>query len=400
MIVENDGSVPCWSSIINKDSDTVDISINQEIGFWGDNSKDFNELVFSNKDKKLKVYINSPGGSVNDGVSMANALIEHGNVEIIVTGTAASIAGVVAMAGTEPPKMYNNTTLMLHPPLVQRGGNAKELAKYIEALNIMQENITNTIMRHFNGTREALTAIIDKTTYFSAKMAAEFGLATIITEPYKIKNFYNFAEFGYPEPPVDILDCYKNIEEQNIVDKIVGKIDDLLKNTNKKEPSGMSKEFENRIADLESANKASEAKFTALASENETLKAENVALKASIDAEKASKTTAEIKNFLDGLVKEGKLLPVNLEKQARKLEVLAKADPELLNAEKEILSAGPVIVDLGGEHFANNSDAPASGSASKLEAAVAAKMQANPAMNYRAAFEAVVAEKPELSEEV
>jgi len=390
----------CWKALINKTTDTLDILLHDEIGFFGDNSKDFTNLLKENKDRVLNIEINSPGGSVFDGFAIYDALKNHpAPVNIRVTGVAASIASVIAMAGEEKPIMPENSMMMIHPPFLSAGGNSTQLRERAEVLDKMQDQIITAYLRHSTATREELEAMVNKTTWMTAEEAAGFGLASFVPEKVSISNMYDFTMYNYAEIPAHVAEKYKQPEiepEKTILDKVV----DLLKNTTKKEPSGMSKEFENKIAELETANQASEAKITALASENDALKVENSTLKASIEAANAAKVTGEIKEFLDGLVKEGKLLPVNLATQSKKLEVLAKADAELFNAEKAILSAGAVLVDVSGEHFADNNSAPAPVSASKLESAVEAKIAANPGMTYRAALEAVLFENPELSEEV
>jgi ATP-dependent Clp protease, protease subunit len=63
---------------------------------------------------ELTVHINSPGGSVFDGVAIYNALKRH---EAVITGwidgIAASIASMIAMAGDEVV-IPENAMLVLH----------------------------------------------------------------------------------------------------------------------------------------------------------------------------------------------------------------------------------------------------------------------------------------------
>ncbi|MDF1511985.1 Clp protease ClpP, partial [Robertmurraya sp. DFI.2.37] len=62
----------------------------------------------------INLYINSPGGSVFEGITIHNMLKRH-NARIIVhvDGVAASIASVIAMAGDEI-FMPKNSMLMIH----------------------------------------------------------------------------------------------------------------------------------------------------------------------------------------------------------------------------------------------------------------------------------------------
>jgi ATP-dependent protease ClpP protease subunit len=65
---------------------------------------------------ELTLRINSPGGSVFDGVAIYNALKRHdAAITVWVDGIAASIASVIAMAGDEVV-MPENAMLVLHDP--------------------------------------------------------------------------------------------------------------------------------------------------------------------------------------------------------------------------------------------------------------------------------------------
>ena len=384
----------CWNAIVNKDSGPLDIYFQQEIGFLGDNSKDFSELMAQNKNKDVRVFINSIGGSVHDGISIHNILLSHEkDVDVIITGTASSIAGVLAMSGKRPPKMYSNTTMMLHPPLITIGGNAKFLREKADILDMLEENILHSLMRFFNGTRDELSAIIKKTTYMNAKTAQSYGLATIINESYKIKNFYNFEDYGYPPPPSEILDCYKN-EDKTIVDKIK----DLL-NPKNQEPDGMKQEeFENKIAESSAIVAALEVSNKTLAAENEELKNKFAALDAETAKNQADKVTAELNGFVNTLVEAGKLKPVDAAKQVAKLEALNKAGADFLNAEKDFLNAIEPIVDLSGAHFADKKDSAPTDSEKALDSAI--KAHTDKGMSYRDAAVAVALSNPELIQEV
>ena len=83
-----------------ENQEEAEISIFDEIGFWGSNAKDFYAQLKAIKAKKIVLRINSPGGSVVDGYAIYNMLRSHSATkEVRVDGIAASIASVIAMAG-------------------------------------------------------------------------------------------------------------------------------------------------------------------------------------------------------------------------------------------------------------------------------------------------------------
>src|SRR5919108_158652 len=95
----------------------AEIVIYDEIGAFGIPAKAFlDELKALGPIAELTVRMNSPGGSVFDGVAIYNALKRHGAVMTVwIDGIAASIASMIAMAGDEVV-MPENAMLMLHDP--------------------------------------------------------------------------------------------------------------------------------------------------------------------------------------------------------------------------------------------------------------------------------------------
>lgn len=384
----------CWKAMINKTTDTLDILLHDEIGFWGDNSKDFAKLLKENNSRVLNVEINSPGGSVFDGFAIYNTIKDHdAPVNIKITGVAASIASVIAMAGDSKPEMPENAMMMIHKPMIRGGGNAKELAQQIEVLNKMQAQIVSAYKRHSTATEEELNDMIDKTTWMTAEEAGSFGLATFVPEKVSISNRYDFSMYNYAEIPAHVAEKYSLDPEKEPENTILDKFVDLL--NLKKEPDKMAKEdFENKITELEAVNQSLEADKQALVTENSTLKAENIELKNEKVTIEAGKITDGFKSFLNGLVSEGKVKPVDFDNQLAKLEALNKVSVDLGNAEKKILSDLAPVVDVSGEQFANKKTAPKSASETALENAIEEKMKNG--MNYKDAVLAVHSEKPEL----
>lgn len=131
--------------------------------------------------KDVIVYINSPGGDVMAGAEIYTALREHseqgkGRVTVKVTGIAASAASVVAMAGDEvlmSPVAY----MMIHNPWSAAVGNAKELRKQADALDVISEGLVNAYERRTGKTRDELMQLLDGETYMSAQTCVDEGFA-------------------------------------------------------------------------------------------------------------------------------------------------------------------------------------------------------------------------------
>src|SRR3972149_2456381 len=92
----------------------ADAYIYDEIGAWGITASAFVNELRGLKGKALNVYINSPGGSVFDGIAIHNALSRHeGGVSVTVDSLAASIASVIAQAGARRT-MAKGSAMMIH----------------------------------------------------------------------------------------------------------------------------------------------------------------------------------------------------------------------------------------------------------------------------------------------
>jgi ATP-dependent protease ClpP protease subunit len=135
--------------------------------------------------KNARVYINSPGGDVQGGVNIANALrqwaSEGRTVETYVTGIAASIASVIAMAGSKV-HIADNALFMVHNPMSIIVGNAGEMRQMADVLDTVRTQIVATYKWHSNLSDEELIALIDGTdgqgTWMDADQAIANGFAT------------------------------------------------------------------------------------------------------------------------------------------------------------------------------------------------------------------------------
>lgn len=147
--------------------------------------KDINSL---GNIKTLNVFINSPGGSVFEGISIKNMLerqkLKGCFINVVIDGLAASIASVIAMAG-DKITMPENALMMIHRASCGCIGNADDFAKQIEVLNKIDLVLTNTYVTRSNGllTEEDITNMFNSgDTWLTAQEAKDFGLCDEITE--------------------------------------------------------------------------------------------------------------------------------------------------------------------------------------------------------------------------
>ena len=188
-----------WFRVENQASDptVADIHIIDYIGSWDDDwiarvwgvemgvtARSFVEQLaaLSADVKTINVHLNSPGGDVQAGINIANALRDQQvtkgrTVNTYIDGLAASIASVIAMAGTSV-HMADNALMMVHNPYALAIGNAGEMRKTADVLDTMRGQIINTYKWHSSLESEALAALMDAETWMDADQAIANGLAT------------------------------------------------------------------------------------------------------------------------------------------------------------------------------------------------------------------------------
>ena len=127
-----------WYEFRAQTKGAAEIVIYDEIGAFGIPAKAFlDELKALGPVAELTVRINSPGGSVFDGVAIYNALKRHdAKITVWIDGIAASIASMIAMAGDEVV-MPENAMLVLHDPSGLVAGTAADMRAMAEALDKM-----------------------------------------------------------------------------------------------------------------------------------------------------------------------------------------------------------------------------------------------------------------------
>ncbi len=176
--------------------DEAELSIYDEIGFWGTQAKDFYASLKSITAKKIKLRINSPGGSVVDGYAIHNLLRAHAaEVEVHIDGIAASIASFIAMAG-DKIIMPQNALMFLHSPLVNgASGNAEELRQIAAELDKVQKGIVSGYMRKTGKDEATVVSWLEAETLFTAEEAFEAGLATEIVDKVKMSACYKPGDY-------------------------------------------------------------------------------------------------------------------------------------------------------------------------------------------------------------
>lgn len=129
--------------------------------------------------KEIKVYINSLGGSVMEGIAIYNQLKRHSaHKTVYIDGFACSIASVIAMAG-DTVIMPKNAVMMIHNAWTIAIGNSAQLRKAADDLEVINIASVQAYIERCGDklSREKLTEMLDAETYLTAEQCIEYGFA-------------------------------------------------------------------------------------------------------------------------------------------------------------------------------------------------------------------------------
>lgn len=163
----------------------------------------------------IHLRINSPGGDVFDGRTIATALAQHpARIVAHIDGQAASAATYVALAADEV-EIAEGGFFMIHQAWTIAIGNADEFQKTVDLLRKVDASIVADYQRKTGKDEKQIVEWMAATTWFTAEEAVEFGFVDRIAPGQKAaKNQWNLAAYGNapaaltepetdPEPTID-----------------------------------------------------------------------------------------------------------------------------------------------------------------------------------------------------
>lgn len=169
-----------------RNGDVADIDIYGDITSWAWFDGEISAATLSRQLEELSdvsqinVHINSYGGEVAEGLAIYNALRRH-SAKIVTTcdGMACSIASVIFMAGDER-LMSTASLLMIHNAWSWAEGNADELRKQADDLDIITSASKAAYLSRINIDDEELSALMDAETWITPEEAIRKGFASSI----------------------------------------------------------------------------------------------------------------------------------------------------------------------------------------------------------------------------
>ena len=136
----------------------------------------FLESVDANAD--ISIYVNSPGGSVSDGLAIIDTMNHiRPNVCTICCGVAASMGAMILSAG-EKGKRYilPNAETMIHQPLGQTQGQASDMILAAQHIERTKLKLNEILAQNCGRNVEEIAALTDRDTWLTAQESMELGI--------------------------------------------------------------------------------------------------------------------------------------------------------------------------------------------------------------------------------
>ena len=135
-------------------------------------------LEAQDPDKDIQFYINSPGGSVTDGMAIYDTMqYIKCDVSTICIGMAASMGAFLLSSGAKGKRLaLPNAEIMFHQPSAGTQGQITDMAIHLKRLEIIKKRMNHILADNTGKPLEVVTADCERDNFMSAEEAKEYGL--------------------------------------------------------------------------------------------------------------------------------------------------------------------------------------------------------------------------------
>lgn len=134
--------------------------------------------------KPIHLYINSPGGTVTDGLAIYDTIqYVRSPVHTVAMGLAASMGSLLLAAGTAGHRMaLPNARVMIHQPHGGAQGQASDIAIQAKEILYTRTRLNEIYVKHTGQSLEVIEKSMERDNFMSAQEALAFGLIDKVIE--------------------------------------------------------------------------------------------------------------------------------------------------------------------------------------------------------------------------
>jgi len=141
-------------------------------------------LESQDKTKEIKLYINSPGGSVTAGLAIYDTMnLIKCDVSTICVGMAASMGAFLLSSGTKGKRFaLPNSEVMIHQVMGGTQGQATDIKIHAERILQMKDSLNKILAKNTGQTIKKVEADTERDNFMTALQAKEYGLIDDVIE--------------------------------------------------------------------------------------------------------------------------------------------------------------------------------------------------------------------------
>ena len=144
-------------------------------------------LESEDPDKEISLYINSPGGSITDGMAIVDTInYIKCPVSTICVGLAASMGAVLLASGTKGRRFATpNAEILIHQPLIGGGGlsgQTTEIKIHADHMVKTRDKLNKLLSERTGQNLETIVRDTERDNYMTAEEALKYGLIDEIME--------------------------------------------------------------------------------------------------------------------------------------------------------------------------------------------------------------------------
>ncbi len=145
-------------------------------------------LEAEDPEKDIYLYINSPGGSVYDGLGIFDTMNHiKPDVSTICVGLAASMGAFLLSAGTKGKRMsLPNSRIMIHQPLGGAQGQATDIEIQAKEILYIKKTLNDALADHTGQPIERIAEDTERDFFMSPSEAVEYGLIDQVIDRHAI----------------------------------------------------------------------------------------------------------------------------------------------------------------------------------------------------------------------
>jgi len=146
-------------------------------------------LYLNSEDSKedIKIYINSPGGSVTAGMAIIDAMdFVDADVQTVCMGMCASMGAMILSQGTKGKRyILPNAEVLIHQPLGGTQGQATDIEIYAKNIVKTKKRLLDMIVESTGQSEEKVKADMERDYIMTSEEAVEYGIVDEIIKKSK-----------------------------------------------------------------------------------------------------------------------------------------------------------------------------------------------------------------------